>query len=376
MVEAVVMAYPGASDLAWKARRGSSQRDAGIDESSTQNLNLNTETYAWSFHNDDRILNNTAFVLKGQHEGFIIPGDAMFISSGPGTGALSIIKNVQQGITQATIEVTMPMALQPGPGSVLHFGPWHFERISYTFDPVADGDPNTWRGLHLAPQLSGFGFPVFSLSAWRPEVPGYIFGVAGWGGNGYLPQILFSEDQARPIWMAESRTDLWLQVPAQQNTTPSYMVDFTAEIRNGLPECEIVWAAEAAHPSGTLKSWSEFIVDNAAANGVVGISALNRQEIGSELEQLADGHRSNLPHISGRGNRKLAQLWCDLLAEAAIDPCPADFATPWGAYDFFDLQLYLVFFAQQDPAADLTRDGLIDFFDIQAFLNAFAAGCP
>jgi hypothetical protein len=375
-VEAVVMAFPGASNLAWKPRRGQSQRDAGIDEGPTQFLNLNTETYTWTFHNDDRVINNTAFVLKGQHEGLIIPGDVMFISSGPGAGHLSIVKTVQQGITQATIQVTMQMALLPGPGSVLHFGPWRFERISYTFDPVVDGDPNTWRGLHLAPEFSGFGFPVFSLSAWRPDVPGYIFGISGWGGNGYQPQVLFSENEVRPIWMAESRTDLWLQVPAQQNTAPSYMANFTAEIRNGLPECEIVWAAEAAHPSGTLKSWSEFIVDNAAANGVVGISALNRQEVGSELEQLADGHRSNLPHINGRGNLKLAQLWCDLLAEAAIDPCPADFAPPWGAYDFFDLQLYLVFFAQQDPAADLTRDGVIDFFDIQAFLDAFASGCP
>ncbi len=376
VVEAVVMAFPGASDLAWKPRRGASQRDTGIDESSTQIVNLNTETYTWTFHLDDRVLNSTAFVLKGQHEGLIVPGDAMFISSGPGAGHLSIIKNLQQGITQATVEVTMPMALVPAPGSTLRFGPWHFERISYTFDPVVDGDANTWRGLHLATQLSGFGFPIFSLSAWRPDVPGYIFGVSGWGGNGYLPQILFSENDVRPIWIAESRTDLWLQVPAQQNSIPSHMADFTAEIRRGLPECEIVWAAEAAHPSGTLRSWPEFIVDNAAANGVVGISALNRQEVGSDLEQLADGHRSNLAHISGRGNVKLAQLWSDLLVEAAIDPCPADFAPPWGAYDFFDLQLYLVFFSQQDPAADLTRDSVIDFFDIQAFLNEFASGCP
>lgn len=376
VVEAHVMAFPGASTLAWTPNRGPSQNAPGIDVAPTRFLELNTQTYSTTYGPDDRILNSTAFVLKGQHGDFINPGDAMFISAGPGAGHLSIIRTVSQGITQCTFEVTMPMANLPALGAVLHFGPWHFEKVSHTFDPVPDGDPNTWRGLHLAAPDLGEGFPVFALSAWRPDVDGYIFGAAGWGGNGYFPQILFSEDEARTQWIAQSQTDLWLQVPAQQNTTAEHMVDFTNEIRAGLPECEIVWAAEAAHPSGTLPGWSEFIVDHAAENGVVGISSLNRVAVGSDLEQLADGHRSNLPHLSARGNLILAETWCDLLADAALDPCPADFAPPWGVYDFFDVQSFLASFAAEGPTADLNEDGAFDFFDIQNFLNALAAGCP
>lgn len=376
VVEASVMAFPGASPVLFKPRRGETQRDPGIDVAPQQILNLNTETYSLTFEEDDRIVNSTAFVLKGQHEGLINPGDAIFISSGPGQGHLSIIRSVTQGITQATIQVTMPMANLPDTGSVMHFGPWHFERISYTFDPVPQGDLRVWRGLYLSAALPGGGLPVYAFSAWRPNVNGYIFGVAGWGGNGYYPQLIHSEDEARPLWMAESRADVWFQVPAQQNSFPEHMRYFTDEIRLGLPECEIIWAGEAEHPTGASIGWTKYIVDHAAEFGVVGIAANNRVQVGTALEQLADGHRSNLPHISRRGNLKLAALWCELLADAALVPCPADFAAPWGAYDFFDLQVFLTRYLTDDAAADLNEDGQIDFFDVQAFLVAFSDGCP
>jgi hypothetical protein len=150
---------------------------------------------------------------------------------------------------------------------------------------------------------------------------------------------------------------------------------FTDEIRLGLPACEIIWAGEAEHPTGATIGWTEYIVNHAAEFGVVGIAANNRVQVGTALEQLADGHRSNLPHISRRGNLKLAELWCDLLSEAALVPCPADYAAPWGVYDFFDLQVFLIRYLTADPAGDLNEDGQFNFFDVQAFLVAFSNGC-
>jgi len=375
-MEAHVMAFPGASRIAWKPTRGKSQGGSSIDVEPLAYRELNTEVYGRTWGPNDRVLSNTAFQLTGLHAEFIRPGDAMFISAGPGGGHLSIIKTVQQGSASTVFETTHPMVNTPGLGAILHFGPWHFEKISYTFDPVPEGDDRTWRGLYMTPPDLGEGFPVFALSAWRPGVNGYIIGAGGWGGNGYYTQLLYSEPTATPRWMAESATDLWIQVPAQQLSSPDSMSSYTQAIREGLPGCEIVWAAEGAHPSGTLVAWPEYIRDHAEANGVVGISALNRVAVGSDLEQLADGHRSNLAHISGRGNRLLAKAWCDLLREAAIDPCPADFAEPWGVYDFFDVLSFLGALSAGDEAADLTRDGLLDFFDLQAYLNAFAGGCP
>lgn len=44
--------------------------------------------------------------------------------------------------------------------------------------------------------------------------------------------------------------------------------------------------------------------------------------------------------------------------------------------DFFDIQLYLQWYASGDARADFNADGLLDFFDVQLFLSVFAAGCP
>ncbi len=61
---------------------------------------------------------------------------------------------------------------------------------------------------------------------------------------------------------------------------------------------------------------------------------------------------------------------------ALIEPdCPADL-TGNGVLDFFDVQLFLSFFANDDVIADWNGDGLFDFFDVLLYLNDFAAGCP
>ncbi len=47
-----------------------------------------------------------------------------------------------------------------------------------------------------------------------------------------------------------------------------------------------------------------------------------------------------------------------------------------GVLDFFDVQLFLQYFAAHDMRADFTGDGAFDFFDVQEFLQLFASGCP
>ncbi|MCE7967570.1 MAG: hypothetical protein DYG94_02350 [Leptolyngbya sp. PLA3] len=376
VVEAHIMAFPGASPVQWRPRRGMWQSEVGVDEAPPQQMTLDTTRHVRIFSGDDRVINHTAMVLKGNFDGLIVPGDAMFIAAGPSAGQINIIESVTQGFTQATITFDMPLMRWPEAGVELRFGPWRFETVRYEFPPVPQGDARTWRGLYVQAINEGSGFPLFAYSAYRPDVPGLQIGVAGWGGNGYLRQLLQTEPDALLGWMQQADADLWIQVPAQQNALPENMSDFTEAIRQAAPDCEIIWAAEAAHPSGVQRGWPEYIVDHAAEEGVIGIVALNHPEVGTELEQLADGQRSNLPHISRRGNLKLAELWCELLDEAAVDPCPADFAPDWGQYDFFDVQVYLSTFVTGDPSADLTGDGIIDFFDVQRFLSLFTAGCP
>ncbi len=375
-VEAHIMAFPGASEVQWRPRRGIWQSELGVDEAPSQQMTLDTTRHWRVFGSDDRVLNHTAIVLKGNFDGLISPGDVMFIETGPAAGQINVIESITQVTSQATITFDMPMLHWPEPGVQLRFGPWRFETLRYEFPPVPEGDLRTWRGLSLHAVNGGSGFPLFGYSAYRPDVAGLQIGAVGWGGNGYLRQILQTEPDALLGWMQQADADLWIQVPAQQNALPENMSDFTNAIRAATPDCDIIWAAEAAHPSGVQSGWPQYIVDHAEDEGVIGIVALNRPHVGTELEQLADGHRSNLPHISQRGNLKLAELWCDLLEDAAIDPCPADFAPEWGVYDFFDVQTYLSAFVTADPTAELTGDGVIDFFDVQRFLALFTAGCP
>ncbi|GAB4384356.1 MAG: hypothetical protein Kow0022_06710 [Phycisphaerales bacterium] len=55
--------------------------------------------------------------------------------------------------------------------------------------------------------------------------------------------------------------------------------------------------------------------------------------------------------------------------------CSADTNSD-GRLDFFDIQIFLNWFAVNDGRADFTGDGLFDFFDVQTFLQAFSQGCP
>ena len=56
-------------------------------------------------------------------------------------------------------------------------------------------------------------------------------------------------------------------------------------------------------------------------------------------------------------------------------PCPVD-TNDDGLIDFFDVQVYLAAYADNDGLADWNDDGTIDFFDLQSYLGDFAAGCP
>ncbi len=56
-------------------------------------------------------------------------------------------------------------------------------------------------------------------------------------------------------------------------------------------------------------------------------------------------------------------------------PCPVD-TNDDGLVDFFDVQVYLAAYADNDGLADWNDDGIIDFFDLQSYLGDFAAGCP
>ena len=54
----------------------------------------------------------------------------------------------------------------------------------------------------------------------------------------------------------------------------------------------------------------------------------------------------------------------------------ADIADPVGILDLSDINLFIIAFSIQDPAADINSNGVFDLTDINLFVSAFLSGCP
>lgn len=59
------------------------------------------------------------------------------------------------------------------------------------------------------------------------------------------------------------------------------------------------------------------------------------------------------------------------------NPCPVDYAPPFGTLNFFDVSAFLGLYNGQDAGADLAPPfGSWNFFDVSEFLAQYNAGCP
>jgi hypothetical protein len=371
-VEAYVMLYPGASRLKWRGDRGPNQGAPGVTlpwntlEADTTRVSLTPDSVIYQ--------TQTVLAFFGDQRGVILPGDACAVTSGPGARSISLVKSVAfDGIrTRATLE--KPLRQAPTGASVVNFGPWEIRSLRVDFAPVLPGDPNTWRGIGFQAEAGGAGTPVFAFSAVRPDVPGFAFGTAGWGGHGYQQQLDGSFEEANRAWMALTRADLWFQVPAEQLSTPAVMSTYTDLLRSALPGVSIIWAGESGLLADTNTNWHQYIFDHAAEKGVVGLSLLEHPRVGNLHEQYADGLLSDGDHYSQRGNRRLADLWIAQLRMALRPGCPGDYDQS-GVLDAADLAAFQIDLAGQDPDADYNADDLVDGADLTAFLEKYAQGC-
>ena len=374
VVEALMLAFPGSTAMAVRADKGPSQQAPGTQGVETI-VPLDTTTWVETLGGDDVVVGASELRFGGDLRASLGVGHACFVEAGAGTGSISLIESIAFDGTHTVVQLEHPLGASPGPGSVIRFGPWSFVTHTYEWPGLAPGDPQSWRGLWFSPSGSGTGAIVLALSAWRPDVDGYAWGAAGWGGHGYSEQLDGAFAAATVGWIAASRADVWLQVPAQQRSPTSSMSDFLGFIRVGLPAAEVVWAGEMEHATGTFATWHSYMLANASASGVAALSVLEDARLGTMFEQFADGLRSDTAHLSQRGNRRLADLWIEQLAQAAIDPCPADVNFD-GAADILDFLEFIDAFGSAREWTDLTGDASIDILDFLEFFDAFGTGCP
>ena len=376
-VVAHVLRFPGSSPLTWRSDKGVNPQADGTMGPTTQ-VNLDTTAWTRTLALGDHMLNGTTLVVAGDHTSAVHVGDACFVSEGPAAGSISAITGIVSDGSRTTIDFSHPFHSAPEVGSTLRVGPWAFDRIEYTWPALTASDPEVFRGLRLGAGAEGGGAVVFAFSAWRPGVTGYAFGTAGWGGHGYQQQIDLSFPGSIAATAAASGAHVWVQVPAQQWSGPESMSGYTQRLRAGSPQMEIVWAGELQHqtqyPATGPEGWGQYILDHAAAQGVVGIVSFEHPRLGDFRQQLADGLRQDGEHLSHRGNRVQADVWTELLERGAPGSCRPDLNGD-GFLNLADFGAFQNFFALADPRADFNGDGVLNLADFGAFQTAFALGC-
>ena len=375
VVRAHVLARPGASAVKWAPNKFTRQGAFGEDVTAEQTLALDTTTGAVVMGAGDSYTADGTLTLAGDRRDLAVTGHAVVVGD-----SISVIRGAEFGLTTpgaTTILLEHPLGEAPGPGDTALFGPWRFEMIEHVWGGLAPNDPDVWRGLRLKATGDGGGVVLFGMDAWRPDVDGYVWGVSGWGGNGYQPQIDESFGGALSAWMRVFSPDVWLATFAQQFSSPSSMSAWTDLVRGALPHADVVWLGDMSHAS-TFTPWHDYIIENGAEAGVPSVSLLMHPELGGQHELFGDGLRADGNHISQRGNEHLAALWLEALAECALAPTLAGDADGDGAVGFSDLNIVLSEYnlTGQGLAGDRDFDNRVDFADLNLVLDGFGQTAP
>ncbi len=91
----------------------------------------------------------------------------------------------------------------------------------------------------------------------------------------------------------------------------------------------------------------------------------------TEYVQEALGGVVSIEQYPGGGENRVFAL----NGPAPVGVCPGDFDLA-GERNFFDVSLFLGFFAQGHPAADIDNNGSFDVFDVNAYLARYQTACP
>lgn len=377
VVQAYVLRYPGASNVTWVPNIHSRQGEAGTDVGTPTTIVLDTQqwTHTLSAAAGDSVApGGFRITLGGNHTSAVSINDAVKVGA-----TINVVSNVTYSTSLDETRIDFERAFDELPvmGDLLRFGSWDFEVIEHVWPGVDPQSGNVWRGLRISSGFAGDGVVLFAFSAWRPNVAnGFLIGTAGWAGRGYAFQLARTYTAAMHGWIQILQPDVWLQMFAQQQSQPLHMSAYADEIKAALPDTEIAWLGDYEHDTGgTQEEWHRYILENAADENVIAASALMHERIGNFAALLDDGLRSDADHINQRGNTRLAQVWSELLLQAAIDPnehIVGDIDGN-GVVNVFDLLALLGAWGPcanvADCPADLDGNGVVDVFDLLLLLG-------
>lgn len=373
IIESYALRYPGASTLQWRRSKAHAPASPGQDEGATITIPMDTQTHAVAFDIGTDLATTDVLQLAGDHTASIV-GEVVVLEQGEDV-AISFASSISFDGARTVIELIHPLALEPEDGDTIRFGEWGFETIRAEWGALAPGDPLNWRGKRINAMTDGSGAVIFSHSAWRPDVEGFVIGSCGWSGNGYKPQLEESFPGAFDAWVQTLAPEVWLMCFAQQQTSSAWMGHFADALRVAIPEIEIVWLGDMAH-GNYFPPWHRFILDNAQLYNVGASTIISDPRLGDRIDQYADGLRADESHGNARGNTRQARIWLEAWDEVAAEPCTGD-ATLDNEVNFTDLNAVLASFGQNGPflPGDANADNAVDFSDLNAVLTGFGQPC-
>ncbi len=370
-LRAHVLRRPGAGRLRWTPSAAAEQGMEGFGVGAPEELDLSTTVWSRAMGAGDSYSGTQrTLTLAGDLTGVIEAGWAVFA----GGGRISVVSEIDllDGPVRTQLTLEHRFVSAPNAGATLEFGPWSYEAIGAEAPAVGAGDPAVWRGLRLDSVGPGRTVEVFSLSAWREGVDGFVIGTFGWGGNGYDTQQEETFSGSIPAVVRELAPDIWLQMFAQQASSTPSMSAIAALVRSGAPGVSLAWLGDMTH-SVASEVWHWYILENAAIEGLPAVSLLRDPRIGTLANQFADGLRSDPNHISQRGNELLAGAWLEALGRVALVSTPAADLDGDGEVAFADLNLLLDRWGQTGPLnpADLDGDEQVGFADLNLLLGHY-----
>lgn len=255
------------------------------------------------------------------------------------------------------------------------------DELDHWLDRASHPSVSYLNGTPLSTNVAGRHLPAFvSLYPWLTQAPfrgspswqahtrGLLASHAAWtDDHGPDRFTVFSAGTTKPEWggyHADSLSDH----PGDVASFPSLLgfggLRFGGLGSNGGSATGV--AAYHAYRTGARQTFA------------TGASVLSRR---SDVDPFYTPHDAGLPDMMigaiGIAERLKPGLVDAVLAVPYRRACPADFASPLGQLNFFDISAYLDAFVSGDPSADIARPfGVHDFFDISAYLGAFNAGCP
>ena len=300
-----VWEFPGSTDsLFWREATaddtaGSSTTLIGASDTEYSGLDTTAATHTWGASDvyGDQIITISGVDLTGS----VSVGDLVVITAGVAAGSAAQVTSI--GWTGSTTLIGLSHDLTTGPstGDTLKFGPFTVRTIDWT----AAASSQAAKGMRLTADSGGYGVLLAAVDCWVDGEAGFVFGSAGWGGQGYSNQIDGYFDGALAKMMAAlGPTEVWLH-NATQGAVPADMLDFAAELRGGVAQPRIVLLSDMQHKAdGTAATWQDYMLTTQTLYPASGV--MESSNLGSRQEMFQKGWYYDEPHPELEGMQALA----------------------------------------------------------------------